>query len=203
MISLRKFLTVFVLTQVFGVVRSYVINTNETSLTLIDSRTGLVARTLFVDEATDAIVDGLHWTDLTPSNGTEILNYRTFVNGEKVYEGFILLPDNPSDLPTKIEAGIINVNKSGTKTIEVQFWVGDTMDSATIQIQAYKKWLAILPCIAMCAFGLIREFHILYTLFIGLFIGGCMVTGSFIDGFRSITTKYLLAASSDEHHVFM
>lgn len=186
-----------------GAVHPYAINTNQTSLTLIDSRTEIVARTLFLNEAADAIVDGLLWKDLNPGNGTEILNYRTFVNGDKVYEGFILLPEDPSDLPTMIKAGVINVNKSGTKTILVQFWVGDTMASATIQVQAYKKWVVILPCLAMCGFGLIREFHILYTLFIGLFIGGCMVTGSLIDGFKSIATKYLVAASSDAHHVYL
>lgn len=203
MISLRNFFAVLVWTQVLGVVRSYVIDTNQTLLTLIDSRTGLFARTLFVNEAADAIVDGLRWKDMSPGNGTEILNYRTFVNGDKVFEGYILLPENPSDLPTMIKAGSINVNKSGKKTIEVQFWVGDTMDSVTIQVQAFKKWMAILPCFAMCGFGLIREFHILYTLFIGLFIGGCMVTGSLVDGFKAIATKYLVAASSDAHHVYL
>lgn len=193
----------FVWAKAAGVVGAYVVDTSETSLRMIDSRTGMVAHTLFLEEAADAVVEGILWKDMTPGNETEILNYRTFVNGEQVYQGFILLPEDPAELPASIKAGPVYAPKGGRTIIEVQFWVGDTMDSVSIYIQAFKKWIVSVPLALMCGFGLLREFHILYTLLIGLFVGACMVTGSFIEGFKSIITRYLIDAASNEHHIYM
>ncbi len=199
----RAFVSLSVWARVVCLACGYAIDTSQTSLTMIDSRTGIVAHTLFLEEATDAIVKGLLWKDMIPGNETEILNYRTIVDGKQVYQGFILLPQDPAELPASIRAGPIYVKSRGKTIIEVQFWVGDTMDSVSIQIQAFQKWIASIPIMVMCGLGFVRGFHILYTLFIVLFIGGCMVTGSFIDGFKSIITRYLINVASDAHHVYM
>lgn len=76
--------------------RGFEVTTKDgTFLALKDARTATLAHTLFLEEATDAIVDGIKWDGVASSNSTEVLNYKTFVNGEIIHQGFVALPEDP------------------------------------------------------------------------------------------------------------
>lgn len=183
---------------------AYTIDASTASLSMFDSRTGVRAFTLFYDEASDAILNGLQWKDGLSNNSSEVLNYRTFVNGDKVHEGFLALPEDPLELPTQINAGTIFSMVRGKTTVEVEFWIDGKMnDSVSIEIQTFQKWMASIPMMVILGLGFVRDLHVIYTLLIGLFVGGCMITGSFIDGFKSIITRYIITAASNEQHVYL
>jgi hypothetical protein len=65
------------------------------------------------------------------ANATEILNYRTYLNGDEVYVGCLALPTNPDELPSFIFAGTIYAKTGGTTKVVVEFWLGDAMVSAS------------------------------------------------------------------------
>lgn len=179
---------------------------SQTSIILKDSRTNTTVHTLFVDESVTTIVDGLLWTDLlspTTGNETEILNYRTFLNGEEIYTGYFTLPKNPDILPSSVFVGTLKAQEGGKTHVEVEFWIGDTMDSASLEIQAFKKWVASIPMMVIVVLGLFRNIHVVYALIVGLFVGSCIVTGDFIQGFKMIITQYIITAASDPHHIYM
>jgi hypothetical protein len=181
------------------------INASQTTLTLRDSRTGTLARTLFLNEGTDTFVEGLLWRNgLNTTSGVEILKHRTLLNGVPVHEGYIVLPEDPLELPTSFKSGRIFANNRGKTTVKVEFWVGETPeDSVEVEIRSFKKWMASIPMIVIIVFGSIAKFHVIYTLIIGLFVGGCMVTGSLTEGFKMIITTYLINAASDAQHIYL
>jgi hypothetical protein len=205
MIAMRAFLGLFVLAQATGRAVAYSIDTSETSLTLVDTRTGLPANTLFIDESTDAMLHGLLWEDgLASGNTTQILHYRTLVNGKEIHQGYLALPEDPLELPTSIYAGIVISDERGTTDVTSEFWIdGEKDNSISIEIQSYPKWLASIPMILICILGFVTDLHVIYSLLIGLFVGGCMVEGSFVEGFKSIITKYIITVASEEQHVYL
>ena len=185
-------------------VLSLYLDANETSLILKDSRTGMIARTLFLEESTTAIVDGLLWKDSLNSTGTEILRYRTLLNGDKVNEGYMALPTDPLELPTSLDAGKIFAEQRGNTVVKVEFWIDERAnDSVEVEVRAIRKWMASIPMIVIFVLGFLARLHVIYTLVIGLFVGGCMVTGSFIDGFKAIITTYIIDVASEASHVYM
>ena len=204
MVAMRSYFRPLVLAQAITSALPYSIDTSETSVTMFDARTGVRAYTLFFDEAADAILEGLLWRDGIGGNATKILNYRTSVNDVQVYQGFLELPEDPLDWPTAINAGTIFSKERGTTLVKVDFWIdGEKNDSVSIEIQTFQKWMAAIPMILICGLGFVKDLHVIYTLLIGLFVGGCMVTGSFVEGFKSIITRYLITAASDEQHVYL
>lgn len=151
-------------------------------------------------------MDGLLWHDLLSSeagNATEILNYRTYLNGDEVYVGYLVLPTNPDELPSFLFAGTIYAKKGGTTNVVVEFWIGDAMDSASTEVQAFQKWIASIPLMIILLLGLFRHVHVIYALTVGLLLGSGIVTGKFIEGFKSAVTRYTLTAASNPHHVYM
>lgn len=184
--------------------RGFEVTTKDgTFLALKDARTATLAHTLFLEEATDAIVDGIKWDGVASSNSTEVLNYKTFVNGEIIHQGFVALPEDPLKLPDAVYAGTIVATKGGQTDIEVQFWVGDKVASVSVQVQAFKKWKASIPMILIFLIGTMTNFHVIYNLLLGLLVGGCIVTGSFINGFKEIVSAHILEVVSETQHIYL
>lgn len=204
MIAMKVCLGLLFLAQATSRALAYTIDTTFTSLSLSDTRTGLPALTLFFDEATDAHIDGLLWKDGLGGNTTQILHYQTFVNGEEVYQGYLALPEDPLALPRSINAGTFYSKERGKTTVEVVFWIDGELDnSVSINVQTFQKWMSTIPMMVICVLGFVSDLHVIYTLMIGLFIGGCMFTGSFIMGFKSIITKYIITVASEEKNVYL
>lgn len=178
------------------------IDTSATSLLLQDSRTGISSKTLFIEETTDVVVENLSWSSETSLLDSEILSYATFVDGEKAYEGFIVLPENSFDLPTSMNVATISPSSRGKMTIRVDFRLGEQEKSVSTESQSFKKWLASFPMMVIFFLGLLTNVHLVYILLFGLLIGGSILNGSIIDGFNSIITKYILEAASKTLNIY-
>ena len=174
---------------------------SQITLSLEDTRTGISPiSTLFLGEKATVVAEGLSWVGT--SEGDTTLKYETRLNGETVASGTIDLPEDPLDLPIAIQAGEVYTSTTGSTFIEVQLSVGNTREYTSTNVQSIKKWTAAMPVIIGLGLPFIN-IGVGYSLLTGLFVGACLVSGSVVDGFVSMTTTYILDAVSAASHGYM
>lgn len=174
------------------------------SLRLVDVQTKATPISiLFLDKKTAIILEGLSWTGNVNASSNS-LKYTTFLNEEEVASGSITLPNDPLGLPSSINAGTIAASSVGRISLRVVLNDGSAEEaSANITVRAYQQWLTIFPILAAFTSFLLVKLEMEYSLFLAIFIGSCMIKGSFITGFSAIFDTYLVEAVSDSSHVAM
>jgi hypothetical protein len=79
--------------------------------------------------------------------------------------GNVSLEGVSRELPTSIDAGIINVDKQGMYHIEVRMIIDDSEASASSEYEAYGAGVAIIPLIVVLVFAvtthMVRNYYTL------------------------------------------
>jgi len=175
--------------------------TDAGSLYLIDSKTGISGlKTIFVDDAILVTVEDVTWEYTGLEGGMDIVLYRTLVDGVVQATGNISLADVDRELPTSFDCGSVVVSESGTSTIEVILSVDGQPASTSSDYQVYGAGVSIIPLIWILCMALGTKMVEL-SLFSGIWLASCIVTGSLAQGFRDTLNVYLVDALSDGGNV--
>ena len=201
-------------------------NESPLSLRLIDVETNISpVPVLFLNKKASIVVEGLEWFDknqgmkrknemseerVTETVGNSILIYSTYINEHQVTNGTLELSEISNKkstvyFPSSIDVGVIEVDDYGVNSIRVVVHHVSNDDviesSVTLDVRSYRQITASIPI--LLAFGLffIFEVHMIYSLFLAIFIGSCIVEGSMINGFKAVFDTYLLKAATDSGHV--
>ena len=78
----------------------------------------------------------------------------------------------------------------------------DTSTSASGDYQAFAKGASLVPLIVILVLAMATQM-VEISLFVGIWLGACMVTGSLRAGFESTILDYLVGALADEGHVMV
>jgi len=186
---------------------SFIPDAGGASISLEDELTRIGGlKTIFVGDSTIVYLEGIEWSMAdSDSNVTSMLTFETEVNGVVQASGSIELPENSFDLPSSIEAGTIVVDKTCAATVSVTIMLEespDTSTSASGDYQAFAKGASLVPLIVILVLAMVTQM-VEISLFLGIWLGACMVTGSLRLGFESTILDYLVGALADEGHVMV
>ncbi|KAG7373467.1 Na+/H+ antiporter NhaC-like protein [Nitzschia inconspicua] len=175
--------------------------TSAGSLDLTDVSTGIGGlKTIFTGDVTLVSVTGVEWEPSGVVDGDDIVSYTTIVNGVTQATGTISLVGVGRELPTDFDVGNITVLSSGTASIEVILEIDGFTASTDGSFQVYGAGVSIIPLIFILIVAMTTQMVEL-SLFGGIWLGACIVTGSLADGFRETVSVYILDALYDWGHV--
>jgi len=187
----------------------YVPNLDSASQNLVDNTTQIdELRTIFIDDVTLVYIEGMEWSPVSvedvedDGNTTNIMKWETSVNGEIQATGEIDLSDVNRELPTSFEAGSIQVKQKQTSTVTVTVYLDTTTSSNSNNYQTYRRGICIIPLLFILLFALATRMVVI-SMFIGIFIGSCIITGSINEGFKITLSEFLVGAAADEGHVYV
>jgi len=188
----------------------YAPNVEGASQNLIDEATGIPGlRTIFVNDVTLVELDGIEWSPVEESNATDddssLLVWETAVNGVVQSKGTIDLADVNRELPTSIEVGSILVDKRQTSSISVTVYMEDSPESSTTSssdYQTYRAGVSLLPLILILILAFTTRM-VEISLFFGIMLGACIMTGSLNAGFKATLSEFILDAVADVGHVYV
>jgi len=182
---------------------------------LIDEATKIGAiRTIFVGDVTLVTLEGIEWipVDLERdetadgNNATSsVLIWETAVNDVVQDSGTIDLFDVDRELPTSIEAGSFVVDKRQKSSVSVRVFMEDSPELATTSsknYQTYPHTLSLMPLIIILVLAWTTKMVEL-SLFLGIWLGACILTGTLSDGFTTTLSEFLVGALTNEGHVFI
>uniref|UniRef100_A0A7S4AB14 Na+/H+ antiporter NhaC-like C-terminal domain-containing protein n=1 Tax=Pseudo-nitzschia australis TaxID=44445 RepID=A0A7S4AB14_9STRA len=201
-------------------------NESPLSLRLIDVETNISpVPVLFLNKKASIVVEGLEWFDknqgierknetseepVTETVGSSILIYSTYINERQVTNGTLEVSEisNKKSMvyfPSSIDVGVIEVDDYGANSIRVVVHHVSNDDviesSVTLDVRSCRQVTASIPILLAFGLFLIFKVHMIYSLFLAIFIGSCIVEGSIINGFKAVFDTYLLKAATDSDHV--
>lgn len=184
------------------------IDGDDAALNLIDSATGIEGlQTIFIGDATLVLVDGVEWikNEDGGNSSSSLLKWETSVNGIVQDSGEIDLSVYDRELPTSIEAGSIQVDKKQTSTVSVTVMIeGDEELSSTHEAsyQTFRAGVSLIPLILILVMALCTRM-VEISLFLGVFLGATIITGSVNIGFKETCSTFLIGALTNEGHVYI
>jgi hypothetical protein len=123
-------------------------DTSETTMSITDDTTGIPnVKTLFIGELHSIVVDGMSWlpNESNASTTSDLLLWRTTIDGNVVASGNVSLADAGRELPSMIDAGSFTVSTNGKHSIEVRLMVDDSMLIVSGDYVAYRAGVSIIP----------------------------------------------------------
>lgn len=190
----------------------YVPDASGSTLNLEDESTKIgEIRTIFIGDTTLVALDGIEWSAVesdSTANATSSNNlvWETAVNGVIQDSGVIGLSDvDDRDLPTSIEAGSIVIEKRQTATVSVTIFLEDDPKASTTgsgNYQTFARGASLVPLILILVLAMTTKMVEL-SLFLGIWLGACILTGGLSSGFKTTLDEFLVGALADEGHVFI
>jgi len=176
------------------------------SISLEDEATRISGiKTIFIGDSTLVTLDGIEWSPSDGANATGTLMWETSVNGDVVDSGSIEVPSNSFDLPSSISAGSFVVDKKQISAVEVSIFLADSPEGATGasgDYQTFGAGVSLVPLIIILVLAMTTKMVEL-SLFLGVWLGACILEGSLKAGFESTIVDYLVGALADEGHVMV
>jgi len=173
------------------------------SITLTDVASEIPdLQSLFLYYETYVSLTDIEW-EYTGSNATSnnILKYETYVNGVVAASGEYDLSTYESP-PTNLDCGIIVPEQSGATEILVKLMIDSAEEETSSTFQAYKSGVSLIPLIVILVLAFSTQMVEL-SLFLGIFVGACIVAGSVIQGFKLMLDDFILGALADAGHVYV
>jgi len=185
----------------------YAPDIGDASLNLEDEATRIVGlRTIFIGDATIVNLEGIVWSPRENNNATSTnMVWETSVNDVVMDSGVIELPGDAIDLPTSIQAGIITVDKTQRSTVSVTVSLEDSPETASStsgNYQTFTRGTSLVPLIVILILAMTTQMVEL-SLFLGIWLGACILTGSLAEGFKVTITEFMVGALADEGHVMV
>ena len=97
------------------------------------------------------------------------------------------------------------VETGQVSTVEVSIFLADSPDGATGasgDYQTFGAGVSLVPLIIILVLALTTQM-VEISLFLGVWLGACILTGSLKAGFESTIIDYLVGALADEGHVMV
>jgi Na+/H+ antiporter NhaC len=106
-----------------------------------------------------------------------------------------------------MDVGEVVVTKGGRHEISVNVAVVDSREEGSTvttaaEYEAYGKGVALIPLIMILILAVTTNM-VEFSLFVGVFVGACMVQGTIIDGFLRTLDFYILEALADIGHGYV
>jgi hypothetical protein len=155
--------------------------------------------TAFQSSYVDVVVQGLEWkaeeTNGLPGQPNSTLSWATSVEGVTVASGTYDLADFGHQLPTTLRAGQIQVSERGRVEITVTLTLNDDIVAASTSIQVYLSVVALVPLVVLIGLTLCTKM-VEFSLFTAILLGGCIVEGQLINGFKTALDSFILVGDS-------
>lgn len=177
---------------------------SELELFLVDVNSGIEGlSSLHNGDPVSVSVQGLAWAKAAnDTTGSPILSWTTYLNGVVSQSGTVDLLADGRVLPTTIAAGEITSQSSGTYTITVELLLDGITTTVEATYESFTSGVSVIPLVLILV--LAATTHMVeVSLFLGIFVGACIVTGSLKQGFFTTLSTYLLDAISDESHGYV
>jgi Na+/H+ antiporter NhaC len=173
-------------------------------LSLYDVKSGIdEVVTLFNNEFVTVTVVDIEWgARVAPSNSSNSITYKTYVDGMLQAEGSVSLADVGRELPTSVEAGDISVSSSGSHTILVVLSVDEDSADTESSYQSFGAGASLIPLIVVLILAMTTH-QVELSLGIAIGVGACMITGNIKDGFKSTLDNYVLNALVNVDHAYV
>jgi len=185
---------------------AYIPDAGDASISLEDEATRISGiKTIFIGDSTLVSLDGIKWSPTEDANSPSNLVWETSVNGVVEDSGTIEIPDDPFDLPSKISAGSIVVDKKQLSTVSVKIFLEGNPDGSSGSsgdYQTFSSGVSLVPLIVILVLAMTTNMVEL-SLFLGIWLGACIMSGSFVQGFEDVITTYLVGALADKYHVMV
>lgn len=78
----------------------------------------------------------------------------------------------------------------------------ETSTGSSRDYQTFGSGVSLVPLIVILVLAMTTKMVEL-SLFLGIWLGACILTGSFVEGFRSTIIDYLVGALANEDHVMV
>jgi len=183
-------------------------DTEGASIALTDEATKIGdLRTLFVGDPTVVTLDGIVWSEVDVSTAGGFI-WETSIDGIIQETGTIEVSDNTTslDLPSSIDAGSVVVDKAGATIVTVTITSMDDVELAASassdEMMAFRPGVSLLPLILILVLAFTTQMVEL-SLFLGIWLGACLLTGSLSAGFKTTLDEFLVGALADEGHVYV
>jgi len=173
-------------------------------ISLYDVKSGIdEVITLFNNEFVTVTVVDIEWgARVAPANSSNIITYKTYVDGKLQAEGSASLADVGRELPTSVEAGDISVSSSGSHTILVVLSVDEDSADTEGSYQSFGAGASLIPLIVVLILAMTTR-QVELSLGIAIGVGACMITGNVEDGFKSTLDNYILNALANVDHAYV
>jgi len=185
---------------------AYIPDATGGSINLEDESTRISGlQTIFIDDPTLVTLDDIEWSPAGSASNSSSLMWETAVNGVVQDSGMIEISDDPFGLPTSISAGSIVVDKKQLSTVSVEIFVKDspeTSSGTSGDYQTYSSGTSLVPLIIILLLACTTQM-VEISLFLGIWLGACILTGSFTAGFEDTIVVFLVGALADEGHVMV
>lgn len=91
-----------------------------------------------------------------------------------------------------------------TSTVSVMVSIEDSAESSTNSqdYQTFGRGLSLVPLIFILIMAFTTQM-VEISLFLGILVGACIMTGSLNEGFKITCSEYLVGALADEGHVYV
>jgi len=176
------------------------------SISLEDEATRIGGlKTIFIGDTTLVTLNDIVWSPDDSVGNSSSLMWETSVNGVVQDSGMVELSEEALDLPTSISAGSIVVDKKQVSTVSVEiFLMGnpETSSSTSGDFATYGSGVSLVPLIIILLLASTTQMVEL-SLFLGIWLGACILTGSLAAGFKSTILDYLILELADEGHVMV
>lgn len=158
--------------------------------------------TLFTGEEVNVTLIDIGWSPAENITNSTIVFYETSVNGVVQAKGNYSLEGVGRELPTSGFAGTVKSDTKGTSTITVVLTLGEDVSETDASYQTYAPGVSLVPLIMILVLALGTRM-VEFSLFTGIFIGACIVTGNVNEGFKRTLDRYILGALADVDHVYV
>jgi len=169
----------------------------ETSITSIS----IESKTIFTKVDTEITVN-VEWNETTIFADGDVLVWKVFDEDDtSLYTNSLQLKVD-EELPTSL-SGTVNIKRGGRVKLKASLSLSDIdVTNAEEQFQAYSPGASLVPLVIIIVLSATTGIVEL-SLLGGIFIGACMVSGSFTGGFKSTLDTYLIGSAADEGHAFV
>lgn len=170
-------------------------------LTDVDSRIDDL-QSLHVGDTIKVDVVGLVWVAAKNATDNTNITWTTLVDGAQVAAGSIDLSADGKLLPGEITTGEFAVNGPGLHIISVKVELDGVETIVEGEYEAYGAGVSIFPLIVILLLAATTQMVEL-SLFLGIFVGACIVGGSIRIGFFRTLDTYILGALADTEHGYV
>jgi hypothetical protein len=160
---------------------------------------------MFIGEGVNVTLVGITWEPKENVTNDTTLFFDTFVNGALAASGNFSLADVGRELPSELFCGTVSSSVKGTTTITVILSLDDVIyddPPAENSFQTYSPGLSIVPLIIILILAMMTRM-VEFSLYMGVFVGACIINGNINKGFTSTLDTYILGALADADHVYV
>jgi hypothetical protein len=94
------------------------------------------------------------------------------------------------------------LSKEQTSTVSVTVYLDTIKSTNDANYQTYGRGISLIPLIFILLMSVTTRM-VEISLFLGILVGSCIITGSLNDGFKLTCNEFLVGALTDEGHVYI